>query len=93
MPIVSEALGALVPRFAWLGYPSATYPYPFVGYRRLPGVGADQVAIPDTASLAADIGGMLDRVHRIDTDRIPPPPVSSEGRFASHWLANSHPVS
>jgi aminoglycoside phosphotransferase (APT) family kinase protein len=83
MTVVSEALGAMVPRFELIGHPSDTYPYPFVGYPRLPGVGAAGVGAgvevgaggaDDLGDLAADIGALLSRLHRIDPDPLPPTP-------------------
>lgn len=41
MRAAGDALGALVPRFELLGEPSAVFPWPFVGYRRVAGVAAD----------------------------------------------------
>jgi len=78
MPIVGETLGSMVPRFDYLGQQSAAFPYPFVGYRRIPGVGADQVGSLDEARLARDLGRLLSRLHRVDARRIPATPVGWE---------------
>jgi GrpB-like predicted nucleotidyltransferase (UPF0157 family)/aminoglycoside phosphotransferase (APT) family kinase protein len=74
MTAVGHAVGPAAPRFEHVGAPSERFPYPFVGYRRLPGVGADQSPVADLAVLAADIGGLLSRLHRIDAAGIPPTP-------------------
>jgi aminoglycoside phosphotransferase (APT) family kinase protein len=69
---VVPVLGPLVPAFELAGQPSAAYDYPFVGYRRLPGVGADQV--PVAAGLASDLGRVLAALHRVRVGQIPPTP-------------------
>jgi aminoglycoside phosphotransferase (APT) family kinase protein len=93
-----SALPAAIPVFERIGEPSAAFPYLFVGYRRVPGVGADLVCAGDggetgdagdagdagdkggagdagdAAGLAADIGGLLSALHRIDPARVPPTP-------------------
>lgn len=75
MPIIADALGDLVPTFQWYGEPSDAFPYPFVGYRRQPGVGADRVGPrASTPALARHLGDALTRLHRIDPAGIPPPP-------------------
>lgn len=74
MRMVGEPLGALVPRFELVGEPSADFPWPFVGYRRMAGVAADENAALDLAGLAEDLAGALGRLHRIDPSRIPPTP-------------------
>jgi GrpB-like predicted nucleotidyltransferase (UPF0157 family) len=74
MAAVGEALGPRVPRFEHVGVPSDVFPYPFVGYRWLNGVGADEFPVPDRPDLAADIGDLLSRLHRVDGSVIPPTP-------------------
>ena len=75
---VSQALGRLVPRFELLGEPSAVFPWPFVGYRRLAGVQADHNPSLDLAGLAGDVAEALSRLHRIDPGLIPPTPAGWE---------------
>lgn len=78
MAVVGPVLGSTVPQFERVGAPSDLFPYPFVGYRRLPGVGADQSPVTDLAGLAADIGGLLSRLHRVAADDIPATPAGWE---------------
>jgi aminoglycoside phosphotransferase (APT) family kinase protein len=44
---------------------------PVFAYRRIPGVAADRSPVTDPGGLAADVGRMLDVLHRVDPDRIP----------------------
>lgn len=74
MRVAGDVLGGLVPQFELLGQPSATFPWPFVGYRCLTGAGADENAALDLAGLAEDLAGVLGRLHRIDPSRMPPAP-------------------
>jgi aminoglycoside phosphotransferase (APT) family kinase protein len=74
----AAALGARVPLFERIGAASAAFPYPFVGYRRLPGVGADQARVADWSRLAADVGALLSELHRADFSAIPPTPAGWE---------------
>jgi aminoglycoside phosphotransferase (APT) family kinase protein len=76
--IAAETLGSSIPVFERRGTPSAIFPYPFVGYRRLPGVAAGQASVRDLGGLAGDIGRLLGRLHRIDPRRIPPTPAGWE---------------
>ena len=82
MTVVGEVMGALVPRFDFIGEPSRRFPYPFVGYRRLPGVGADRARVADPACLVLEIGRALSRLHGVDPARIPGTP---EGLAAEAW--------
>ena len=75
---VSRALGLLVPQFELVGEPSAIFPWPFVGYRRIVGVAADQNPALDLAGLAGNVAEVLGRLHRIDPAVIPPTPVGWE---------------
>jgi aminoglycoside phosphotransferase (APT) family kinase protein len=77
MPIVAETLAPAIPLFERAGVPTDAFPYPFVGYRPVPGVGADQARAASRSghpSLAADLGALLSRLHRIDPSRVPPTP-------------------
>jgi aminoglycoside phosphotransferase (APT) family kinase protein len=74
MRVAVETFGSLVPRFERVGAPSDVFPYPFVGYRRMPGMGADRVAPAHRGGLAVDLGRALTRLHSIDVVRIPATP-------------------
>jgi aminoglycoside phosphotransferase (APT) family kinase protein len=95
MAVVGETLGAIVPRFDWLGRPSDAFPFPFVGYCRLPGIGADEVEVSDPG-LARDLGRLLSLLHRVDTSRIPPLPArwdrGSWGEMAASLTAEADVV-
>jgi aminoglycoside phosphotransferase (APT) family kinase protein len=78
MAVVGDALGTAIPRFERSGTGSGLFPYPFVGYRRLAGVAADQSPVSNLAGLAADIGGLLGVLHRIDASEIPATPEAWE---------------
>ncbi len=87
MTVVSEALGMLVPRFELIGKPSPAFPYPFVGYRRIDGAGADEAGIADLSGLARDVGHLLARLHTIDVALMPnAPAVPGQDPWAhQHW--------
>jgi aminoglycoside phosphotransferase (APT) family kinase protein len=78
LAVAGETLGSSIPCFELLGTPSATFPYPFVGYRPLPGIGADRTSTPNLTGLAEDIGRLLSKLHRIDPGRIPATPAGWE---------------
>ena len=66
LPRLGPTLPVSVPRFAYVAEPSATFPYSFVGYRKLPGLPlADAPAtIIQPERLAAQIGAFLTALHR-----------------------------
>jgi aminoglycoside phosphotransferase (APT) family kinase protein len=68
------ALGPVVPRFEHVGAPSDLFRYPFVGYRRLVGIGADESPVTDLAGLSTDFGRLLSDLHRIDPEQTPATP-------------------
>jgi aminoglycoside phosphotransferase (APT) family kinase protein len=78
MPIVADAVSFAVPVFEKIGEPDALFPYPFVGYRSLPGVPCDQLHGVDPAVLAGDLGRALGELHAIDPALIAPPPHGQE---------------
>jgi aminoglycoside phosphotransferase (APT) family kinase protein len=88
MAKVGSALGPAVPRFEHVGAPSELFPYPFVGYRRLAGVGADESPVTDLAALSRDIGRLLSDLHRIDAGQIPATPGGWERAPWSDWRAD-----
>jgi aminoglycoside phosphotransferase (APT) family kinase protein len=87
MPVVSDALGPLAPRFEKLGEPSEPFPYPFVGYRRIEGVGADTTELRDSAGLARDIADAYTRIHAIDPSLISRTPDGWEDESWHDWRA------
>lgn len=84
LAVLAESVGPLVPCFEWLGRPSETFPYPFVGYRRLPGMPADQIETNHSVALAKDIGRLLNTLHSVDPRRIPPTPSGWEPEPWAH---------
>ena len=84
MAVVGRVLGDIMPRFEHIGEASDLFPYPFVGYRRLFGIGADQSAAADLRGLSADLGRLLSLLHGIDAGDIPPTPDAWEHEPWSH---------
>jgi aminoglycoside phosphotransferase (APT) family kinase protein len=78
LAVCERALASRIPRFERIGRPAGACPYPFVGYRRLAGVGADKTAAPDLTGLARDVGQLLSGLHRIDPALIPPAPGNQQ---------------
>jgi aminoglycoside phosphotransferase (APT) family kinase protein len=76
--ICAGTLPATIPVFEKIGEPSGAFPYPFVGYRKVPGVGADHSRGRDPAGLAADLGRLFSALHSIGLSRIPPTPDGGE---------------
>jgi aminoglycoside phosphotransferase (APT) family kinase protein len=72
--VAAREAGPGIPRYELTGMPTALFRFPFVGYRRLPGVPVDQAAVTDLPGLASDIGALLSRLHRVNTALIPPTP-------------------
>lgn len=71
--VVEPALGELVPHFSRLGRPGGGFPFPFVGYARLPGVPAGSPGTDLTAT-AADLGTLLGVLHGSDAAGLPAEP-------------------
>jgi aminoglycoside phosphotransferase (APT) family kinase protein len=86
--LVSSRLGIPVPRFELVGRPGAHFPYPFVGYRFLPGVPANTIDMPAEALIAAaaQLGEALAELHAIPAENVRPlgAPVEEEG--PREWL-------
>ncbi|MGI8857821.1 MAG: phosphotransferase family protein [Thermomicrobiales bacterium] len=66
LPLLGPTLPVPAPHFTYIAEPSVTFPYPFVGYRTLPGVPLSDapatIIKPDR--LAAQIGAFLIALHR-----------------------------
>jgi hypothetical protein len=85
MDAVVETFGSLAPRFERVGSPTGVFPYPFVGYRRVPDVAADRVDAAGRGGLAEDLGLALTCLHSIDAKRIAPTPAGWEHEPWSAW--------
>jgi aminoglycoside phosphotransferase (APT) family kinase protein len=79
MPKVEAVIGVPVPRFEKVGHADLGFPYPFVGYRRLPGIQVDQATAFDRASLAKSLGAALTRLHLMDPSLVPSAPQQPGG--------------
>lgn len=65
LPILAPRLPLPIPLPEYLGRPSEAYPWPFLGYRRLPGETACRARLDDAqrAALAAPLGAFLAALH------------------------------
>lgn len=72
LPIVSDAIDLAVPNFERVGEPCAAFPYPFVGYRLLPGDVLDttKTMAIDEDAVAAQLGTALSQLHMIPRGRL-----------------------
>ncbi|MDQ2784310.1 MAG: phosphotransferase, partial [Chloroflexota bacterium] len=70
LPVLGPTLPAPVPRFMYVADGSNAFPYPFVGYPKLPGVPLVETPAAGIAPerLAAQIGQFLTDLHRFPTD-------------------------
>jgi aminoglycoside phosphotransferase (APT) family kinase protein len=57
-----------VPSFTYWGEPSALFPFPFVGYRLLPGVAGDMTDNIDWGRTAIRLGRFLSELHSVADD-------------------------
>jgi aminoglycoside phosphotransferase (APT) family kinase protein len=71
LPVIEPVIGVPVPHFDHIGERSDAFPYPFAGYRRLPGISAADVECVDIPHLARALGDALARLHAIDPALIP----------------------
>ncbi len=71
LPELAPALPVLIPQFDYIAEASADFPYPFVGYRKLPGVPLADAppGLVDAKRLAAQIGAFLTALHRFPVAR------------------------
>ncbi len=71
LPVLGPALPVSAPRFVYIADGSTAFPYPFVGYRKLPGVPLSAAPTTRVAAerLAAQIGGFLTALHDFSNDR------------------------
>lgn len=69
LPVVRIATGNLqIPEFLYVGEPSSSYRYPFVGYPKIKGQTADRIewTHEDRLRAATGLGGFLKALHRVD---------------------------
>ena len=92
--LAREALADLavqVPRIDRIGHPSKSFPYRFVGYRKVPGRPAPD--LPDLAVsaplLGSQIGRILSRLHRIPPERAADSGLKADEEGAREWHAEA----
>jgi aminoglycoside 2''-phosphotransferase len=71
LPALAPVLPVPIPRFDYIGEPSASYPYPFVGYPKLSGVPLSSAhpGLVRADRLAGQIGALLTALHRFPVAR------------------------
>ena len=57
LSLVAGATSVRVPRVEWLGRPAADFPYPFVRYRLIPGIGGDLLPTPSHPAMSVTSPG------------------------------------
>jgi aminoglycoside phosphotransferase (APT) family kinase protein len=104
--LIADRLPIAVPRFELSGRPGAAFPYPFVGYRKLPGVTlSEMLGAPMTPreeeETAAAFGAFLTALHRVPIEELPADlprePAEEAAEFREFdevfpGLATVHPV-
>ncbi|MEZ0228754.1 MAG: phosphotransferase, partial [Planctomycetota bacterium] len=83
-------LPVAVPRFEYLGRPSADFPYPFVGYRIIEGETADRVAA--TPLLVEQLGEFVRALHAHDPSGVRPSIHRSPERMVARIRERLHLV-
>ncbi len=70
LPAIARRLPWRVPVPEFVGDPSDEFPWPFLGYKRLPGRTADRLALSDAqrTALAAPLGRFLKALHSISAE-------------------------
>lgn len=70
LPLLAPHLPVAVPSPEWKGVPEGRYPWPFFGYRMLPGRTADRAELDDAsrAALARPLAGFLAALHAIPVE-------------------------
>jgi aminoglycoside phosphotransferase (APT) family kinase protein len=73
LSLVADAVSISVPRIEWFGRPGPDFPYPFVGYRLIPGTAGDllpdAVAPDDERRVAGQIGRAVAAIHRVPIEQ------------------------
>lgn len=70
LPRIGPELPVPVPFPEWIGRPDPRFPWPFAGYRRIPGTPLFEMSLDMDArrKLAAPLGRLLATLHRIDPE-------------------------
>ncbi len=65
LPALAPTLPVAVPQFAYVAEPSPTFPFPFVGYEKLPGVqlASAPTGTVESARITAQVGAFLTALH------------------------------
>lgn len=73
LTIIAKHVHIAVPDPEWQGIPSLDFPWPFAGYRMLPGTTADRMDLSDEqrAKLAQPIAQFLSQLHAIAPENFP----------------------
>jgi aminoglycoside phosphotransferase (APT) family kinase protein len=74
--VIADRLPLPVPRFELLGQPGPMFPYPFAGYRKLPGrpaieLASETMAADEENEAARALGAFLTELHRVPLDAVP----------------------
>jgi aminoglycoside phosphotransferase (APT) family kinase protein len=89
LELAAEVIELEVPRITLRGVPSAAYPYPFTGYRKLRGTQADRIPLDAfrTVDNARALGRALGALHAVDVARAATLGVT-EASLAEHSAAD-----
>src|SRR5690348_16617003 len=70
LPRLAEKLPVPIPIPRWKGSPARNYPWPFLGYRKLPGMTAcaANLSDPERTSLAVPLARFLSALHSLPLD-------------------------
>jgi aminoglycoside phosphotransferase (APT) family kinase protein len=86
LSLVAERVSVTVPRMEWLGRPGPDFPYPFVGYRFIPGIAGDllpEALTPDDERrIAGQIGRACAAIHGVPMEQ-----AQSFGAVERRWNA------
>jgi aminoglycoside phosphotransferase (APT) family kinase protein len=88
LSLLADATSVAVPRIEWLGQPGPDFPYPFAGYRLIPGIAAEMLPEPilpdDERRIATQIGQAIASIHRVPIER-----AKSLGAVDRPWNADA----
>ncbi len=85
LPLLERALSTPIPHFDFIGQGDASYPYMFVGYRKLVGVALDddRIAQEHLAALAPALANFLNELHSFPVEQAVS--VGVEGHTPEQW--------